>query len=107
MKWLNNWFSKQVRRVIDNERDQSHQTDGYEYVATIGSNKLQSSRGDLDCEPTLNFQMHRAETGWIMNVHNYDRRTERRNNTLHIINDSDDLGDSIAKIITIESMKAH
>jgi hypothetical protein len=106
MKWLNNWFSKQVRRVIDDERNTPIQTDGYEYV-TIGSNKLQSSRGDLDCEPTLSFQMHRAETGWIMNVGNYDRRTERRNNTLHIINDSDDLGDSIAKIITIESMKAH
>ena len=41
-----------------------------------------------------------------MEVRHMDKRTERQNMTMHIITDNEDLGDSIAKIITLESLKA-
>jgi hypothetical protein len=49
--------------------------------------------------------MFRAENGYVMEVRYNDRRTDRTTTILHLISDQEDLGQSIAHIITVESLK--
>jgi hypothetical protein len=49
--------------------------------------------------------MSKAENGYVMSVRHTDRKTERSNNTLYLIADHEDLGQSISHIITVESLK--
>lgn len=68
---------------------------------------IPSSRYDheVDSNADLQFRMNRAENGYVMSVRQFDRRTDRNINSLYLISDDEDLGQSIAHIITIESLK--
>jgi hypothetical protein len=59
----------------------------------------------MDSNPDLTFKMYRAENGYIMEVRQYDKRSDRHSTNLHLIPDDADLGSSIAQIITVESLK--
>jgi hypothetical protein len=98
MNWFNRWVNKKIR-------DSMNQPNVYSNDAkvSIGIDRLDRETFD---RPALNFKMHRAESGWIMEVRRYDSRTDRNSTALHIINDEDDLGDNIAKIITMETLRA-
>ena len=96
MKWFDRWLARRVKKVWEDE--QTVNTIGIKAASLVDSDRL----GD----PALNFRMHRAETGWIMEVHRYDRKTDRNSRGMHIVNDSEDLGDSIAKIITMETLRS-
>jgi uncharacterized membrane protein YjjP (DUF1212 family) len=49
--------------------------------------------------------MFRAENGYVMQVHQMDRKTERQTVNLHVITEDQDLGQAISHIITLESLK--
>ena len=95
MTWFDKWLAGKVKKAWEHEQ-----------VNTIGVKAASLVDSDRLGDPSLNFRMHRAETGWIMEVHRYDRKTDRSNRAMHIINDSEDLGDSIAKIITMETLRS-
>ena len=59
----------------------------------------------VDSVADLNFRIYRASNGYVMEVRQMDKRTERQTLNMHIITDQEDLGDSIAKIITLESLR--
>lgn len=115
MKWLDKWLARKVRRGLQLEKD----IEESRAVQSLGAIKLQShhlnminvpsdmhSKGGLDSVADLNFRMYRAYNGFVMEVRQSDKRTERQSTTIHIIADNEDLGDSIAKIITLESLRA-
>lgn len=54
----------------------------------------------------MNFTVYRANGGHIIEHRTYDKRTDRNNNSLHIITDDKDLGEEIGKIITFESIRS-
>lgn len=60
---------------------------------------------DMDSNADLQFRMNKAENGYVMSVRQIDRRNDRSINNLYLIPDENDLGQSIAHIITIESLK--
>jgi hypothetical protein len=62
-------------------------------IAALGNRPL--GRG-------LELCIHRANGGWIVEFSTYDRKTDETNRTLHLITNEQDLGDSLAKIITFE-----
>lgn len=60
---------------------------------------------EVDSNADLHFRMNRAENGYVMSVRQIDRKTDRNTHTLYLISDEEDLGQSIAQIITVESLK--
>ena len=64
-----------------------------------------SSDGEtLGTEP-LRLSIYRANGGTIVETRNYDRQKDRSLTHLHIVQHDDDLGQSLAKIITMESLR--
>ena len=94
-----NWLKRQIRMwalSADN--------------GAIPSNKL--SRGSdtvaagetLSTEP-MRLSIYRANGGMIVETRVYDRQKDRSQNQLHIVGHDEDLGRSLAKIITMESLR--
>jgi hypothetical protein len=100
MNWFDKWIAKKVRRAWDdaNSPKQFHNIVGSKTAELV-------SRDRMDSNPDLNFRMFRAENGYVMEVRYNDRRTDRTTTNLHLISDQEDLGQSIAHIITVESLK--
>jgi len=53
----------------------------------------------------MNFTIHSANGGYVMEYNTYDPRTDERNTALHLITSEQDLGQSIAHIITLEMLR--
>lgn len=111
MKFIQNWFDKMVRRSWERANTNTISLTSSpltrDQVISMGSkvHHEYTSGSRLDSDPNLRFNMYRAENGYIMEVRVTDKRTERTHHNLHLIPDSDDLGKSIAEIITVESLK--
>jgi len=67
-------------------------------------NDVVASGETLSTEP-LRLSIYRANGGMIVETRVYDRQKDRSQNQLHIVSHDDDLGHSIAKIITMESLR--
>lgn len=87
---------KSLQRLVRwaNSYDQVFQT---KCVDSIPSNQI-SKEG-------MNFTIHPAAGGYILEYRVYDRKNDRNDNKLHIINEDQDLGESIGKIITLEILR--
>lgn len=53
----------------------------------------------------MNFSVHRANGGFIVQYSQYDKKTDRSDNRLHIVTDDKDLGEELGKIISFESLR--
>jgi hypothetical protein len=100
MNWLDKWIARKVRRAWD---DASSPKQFHNIVVSKTAELV--SRDRMDSNPDLNFRMFRAENGYVMEVRYNDRRTDCTTTNLHLISDEEDLGQSIAHIITVESLK--
>lgn len=89
-KWLYNWLNSvnDTRKMVRLESDQP----------LVSSSSRIESRG-------MNFSVYRANGGYVIEHRVYDRKTDRSDNSLHIITDEKDLGEEIAKIITFENIR--
>jgi hypothetical protein len=57
---------------------------------------------DTEC---IRFKVFRANGGTVIQTDQYDRKTDRQHNSLHVIVDGQDIGKELGKIITFESLK--
>lgn len=64
-----------------------------------------------DIEPSglggegMRFQLYRAAGGYVVETRYYDNKQDRHFHKLHIINEDQDVGNAIGKIITMESLR--
>jgi len=65
---------------------------------------IASDSDSLSSEP-LRLSIYRANGGTIVETRTYDRQKDRSQNQLHIVSHDEDLGHSLAKIITMESLR--
>ena len=70
---------------------------------TVG-NDIVASGETLSTEP-LRLSIYRANGGTIVETRVYDRQKDRSQNQLHIVGHDEDLGRSLAKIITMEALR--
>ena len=89
------WLKRRLRNWINSED-----------VETISSNKLVSARDrhELEGEP-IRFNIFRANGGTVVQTYIYDRQRDRSNTQLHIVRHDQDLGESLNKILTMESLR--
>ena len=67
-------------------------------------NDVVASGETLSTEP-MRLSIYRANGGIIVETRVYDRQKDRSQNQLHIVGHDQDLGHSLAKIITMESLR--
>jgi len=89
MKWFFRWFQKGL--------DQAAQ----EYVNNVPQQL--TAHEDLGINP-LRLRIFRANGGTVIETRQYDRN-DREQVQLHIIGHEEDLSHSIAKIITMETLR--
>ena len=95
MKWLKRKF-----------RNWLNEEDIYPIAEGRYGNKAISpvSRSELE-SPTLNFKVMKAQGGTIVETSRYDHKADRHYTSLHIIQDSEDMGEQLGKIVTYENLK--
>jgi hypothetical protein len=86
------WFKKKLRNWINND-------DGY---ITLDKAIRCADEPDAEC---IRFKVFRANGGTVIQTDQYDRKTDRQYNNLHVIVEGQDLGQELGKIITFESLK--
>jgi hypothetical protein len=99
-----NWLKLKLRSWINSAQDISEN----EYVSMkmASANSISIGRGpSLDSDKGIRFQVYKANGGMVVETSMYDRHKDRHHNSLHIINDEQDLGKELAKIITMETLK--
>ena len=93
-----NWLKRRLRIWAFN-------ADENEKKASRGLIIASTEPGEtLSTEP-LRLSIYRANGGTIVETRVYDRQKDRSQNQLHIVGHDQDLGHSIAKIITMESLR--
>lgn len=93
------WLSKFVHKLA--------QQGSYYNESSIQGGKALSSvveETSLDRQNGMHFVVFKANGGHVIEFRKYDRKTDRNNNSLHIVTPEQDLGQQIAQIITFESL---
>ena len=54
----------------------------------------------------LSFNVMPAQGGTVVQIRNYDRKTDRSNNTTHVIPDGEDIATAIGHIVSIELLRS-
>lgn len=106
MGWFDKWLARKVRKGLNQQKQEEERAIhvlSKEHYNVVGS--MTKGNDTIDSFPDLNFKMFKAENGWVMEVRHTDKRTDRHTMNIHLIVDGEDLGDSIAKIITLEALR--
>jgi hypothetical protein len=88
------WLKKKLRNWINEEDD---------YCITLDKHVIRAcDEPDTEC---IRFKVFRASGGTVVQTDQYDRKTDRQHNSLHVIVDGQDLGQELGRIITFESLR--
>jgi hypothetical protein len=72
----------------------------------LTSAKLRAHSGiDEDCHEPMRFTVYNAQGGKILETRTYDKRNDRWISSLHVIENNENFGDSIGKIVFLEMLK--
>jgi hypothetical protein len=99
-----NWFKQKVIQWVREDWNKVRSDNDIQSSKSIGIGTISSGRR-LDQSNGMNFTIHSANGGYVMEYNKYDPRTDERNTALHIITSDQDLGQSIAHIITFEMLR--
>jgi hypothetical protein len=94
MKWVK-------RMIVNWARDDRDQPD----ICVSPKGRL-NTRDGINSDPTLQFKVYSAIGGKIVEFSRYDRKSDRHDHQVYIINQDQDFGERIAKIATMENLKS-
>jgi hypothetical protein len=104
MKWLDNWILRRAKHIRQRE-ETLYETDRLSNSIT-GSLKSSDSANIGTSRHRMNFTVYRANGGMMVEYNRYDDRKDQHHCDLHIVHPDQDLGDTLAKIVTFESLKS-
>ena len=94
-----NWFRQKLHNFIfPQDTTELVETKTHRGRALISRGSQLDNRG-------MNFTIHMANGGYVLEYSTYNDKTDRHDNALHIINSDTDLGQGIAHIITLEMLR--
>ena len=96
---MKNWFRQKLHNFIfPQDSNEVVETKTHRGRALISRGSQLDSRG-------MNFTIHMANGGYVLEYSTYNDKTDRHDNTLHIIPSDQDMGQGIAHIITLERLR--
>lgn len=96
MKWFDNWIVKRYRALC--ERGEDICIPAGTAISTVREREGIRKRG-------IRMSIIPAMGGTAVEFTTYDERKDRTDEHLYVIDDSKELGEEIAKIITVEMMR--
>ena len=94
-----NWFRQKLHNFIfPQDTNELVETKTHRGRALISRGSQLDNRG-------MNFTIHMANGGYVLEYSTYNDKTDRHDNTLHIIPSDQDMGQGIAHIITLELLR--
>jgi hypothetical protein len=96
---MKNWLRQKIHNFIfPQDVNEVVETKTHRGRALISRGSQLDSRG-------MNFTIHMANGGYVLEYSTYNDKTDRHDNTLHIIPSDQDMGQGIAHIITLEMLR--
>lgn len=94
-----NWLKRRIRiwAFSSDENEKIKASRGLSIVST--------EPGEILSTEPLRISIYRANGGTVVETRQYDRQKDRSQNQLHIVGNDEDLGRSLSKIITMESLR--
>jgi len=103
--FIKRWLLKSLKEAVQAENNQKQLDEDDRLVKPRrGFNSVQVQQHQLDSQP-MTMKVYRASGGTIVETSVYDRQKDRHQNQLHIITHDTDLGQGLAKIITMETLR--
>lgn len=94
-----NWLKNKLRSwVFEVEDDSRYSTIKPSRAVGHSQSRTLETRG-------MNFTVYHASGGHVLEYNQYDEKTDRHYNRLHIIPTDQDLGQGISHIITLELLR--
>jgi hypothetical protein len=53
----------------------------------------------------MRLEVYKASGGFVVETRRYDERTDRHQNTMHVITEDEDLGEKLGKIVMMEALR--
>jgi len=97
MKWFDNWIVKRYNALRERGADICIPTAG-QAISTVRERDGIRKRG-------IRMSIIPAMGGTAVEFTTYDERKDRTDEHLYVIDDSKELGEEVAKIITVEMMR--
>jgi hypothetical protein len=97
-----NWLKLKLRNWVLSAHDECER----DVLVSNSKRGISVSTKDMNSDPTLNFKVYSAVGGKVVEFSRYDRRSDRNDHTTYIITNEQDFGERIAKIATMENLKA-
>jgi len=101
MRWFDKWFQKQAKRAWE-----ASQQENMIYMDASPKTIGRDSPNRIDANG-INMKLHVANGGYIVEFHRYDNIKDRGFNELHVINDSEELGERLSEIIVQYILSNH
>lgn len=97
---MKKWLRRKLQNFI-------LENDSKESTAAGGILVANHSVGFLDKEAhePIQFSVYNAQGGKILETRTYDKRASRWNTSLHVIENNENFGDNIGKIVFMEMLK--
>ena len=101
MKWLDTFIQRAYNRARERDEIMPVETRGRGH--TLASNKRVAST--YDDENVINFTLYGANGGKIIEAVRYDSKNDRERVSRYVVREDDELGDVLAKVVTMECLK--
>jgi len=98
------WIKRIVRNWLSDEHYAPEETK-FSNRLGVGS-AIRVDSDSIESEPVLHFKVYSAIGGKIVEFRRYDRQRDRNDCQTYIITSDQDFGERIAKIATMENLKA-
>ena len=96
MKFFDRWFAKQSKKAWEAERINNERIYVTDSVKPISGRLVADNRIDA---VGINMKLHVANGGYIIEFQRWDNAKDRHFNELHVINDSQNLGERLSEVI--------
>jgi hypothetical protein len=73
-------------------------------VEKLSSMSISAEPASLDSNG-MRLQIYKASGGFVVETRRYDERTDRHQNTMHVITEDEDLGEKLGKIVMMEALR--
>jgi hypothetical protein len=98
---MKNWIRQKLHNFIFSAHDGELATE----IKSHRKNALVTRGGSHLDSRGMNFTIHQANGGFVLEYSVYNEKTDRHEHALHIITSDTDLGQGLAHIITLELLR--
>lgn len=104
LSWFQRWFLKHSQQAWQHSSQISPPDVGGVMIASSRAGRAIPTR-ELNTRNSIDMSLIKADGGWIVQFTSYDEHKDRHNVHHYVITDSEEFGNRLAEIITLQCMR--